>query len=607
MLDGDGNPVRGLDRSDFDLEVDGKPAPIDTLDVSCPGDPGATSSEDSAIPRAGNAGRDPPRRIALVFDLLHLENGERDGSLQRTEVLETARRIVGTRLGAGDRIMIAVLDGGLRIEMGFTDDRDALEEALDRLESGILSAVPSAFHPTERGFTEGILALLDVLALEPGTKGMVLFSDPPPDHLFLDSEFVEIAAACAASRTALYPVHAAGLNTPRDRCEAVRNGLPRALARLAAEGGGRITRNTNDLADGFARARNDLSCRYVLGTYDRNPEESRPRVVAVAARAPGLRVLHASRFGFRSASAKRQSLIEAAFLAPGRFQHGKLRAVAFPLSPRDDRRWRTLLAVALPVEVVAEGLEAEFDLGGTVSSAGSVVHAFRRRVRLQRLGVDPSRRVFTFVESVALPAGRYRLTVVLAGLRAEPLSVETDVEVPRVPRNRVFLTGPVLGRPAGNDLLVVSGSDDRPRPSGDTEPADRVGSPESFTPLTEARVDRTAPLIAHIQACRSGAISPTPGTRIHRSLGTDDGVSVGTLPDVPFELPGGVGVICQTLEDLLPLPALVPGSYVFGACIEPTPRDGPECRETRFVVEPAGSSAPDDLAGSGSRLPDGLY
>jgi hypothetical protein len=47
-------------------------------------------------------------------------------------------------------------------------------------------------------------------------------------------------------------------------------GGPPGLHRLAVDTGGRITKNTNDLSLGIARAERDLACRYTIGVYDRN-------------------------------------------------------------------------------------------------------------------------------------------------------------------------------------------------------------------------------------------------------------------------------------------------------------------------------------------------
>src|SRR6187549_1523951 len=98
--------------------------------------------------------------------------------------------------------------------------------------------------------------------------------------------------------------------------------------------GGRVTRNTSDLTLGATRAARDLSCRYTIGFYDRRPGEYRARDVRIAPRREGVRLLHASRYSFRSPDEKHKARLTAAWMVPSMFTGGVVRAHLFPLRPQ---------------------------------------------------------------------------------------------------------------------------------------------------------------------------------------------------------------------------------------------------------------------------------
>jgi hypothetical protein len=130
-------------------------------------------------------------------------------------VLEQARAMVRHGATAQDRIMVAALDGGLRIEQTFTVDTDRVLATLERMEYDITLWEPAFGHLTEEPFFAGLRALLEVLAFEPGDKGIVLFSNSPAPADESDRAFAELAATAGVARCAIYPVHAAGLTTLR--------------------------------------------------------------------------------------------------------------------------------------------------------------------------------------------------------------------------------------------------------------------------------------------------------------------------------------------------------------------------------------------------------
>ena len=205
VVDHQGRTVPGLTAEDFELIVGGGVQEIDTLDVFC--DAGALEE-----PRGGKRAPavEAERRIVLVVDYPHLRR------LERVEVLERAMEVIEHGAAEGEEIMVAALNGGLRIEQPFTADKEKVLETLRRMEYDISLWQPDFFHLTERGFFDGVIALLDVVGTFPGSKAMVLFSRMAGGGL--DSDFDLVAAAATSARCAVYPVDASrlwGVRPPR--------------------------------------------------------------------------------------------------------------------------------------------------------------------------------------------------------------------------------------------------------------------------------------------------------------------------------------------------------------------------------------------------------
>jgi len=204
VVDSKGRTVPGLTLEDFEVVAGGKAVDADTLDVDCTAaleDPGAVRH---AAKREVPAPPEQGRKIVMAFDYLHLDR------LQRAEVLDYAMESVKAS-APGDQILLAALNGGLRIELPFTDDHEEAWRGLRRMQRDITLWQPSFDHMNEMGWIGSVTTLFDVLETVPGPKAVVLYSgmgDVP-----LDLQFQEIAAHAAASRCSLYPVDVRGLTT----------------------------------------------------------------------------------------------------------------------------------------------------------------------------------------------------------------------------------------------------------------------------------------------------------------------------------------------------------------------------------------------------------
>jgi VWFA-related protein len=204
VLDSEGRTVPGLTLEDFEIVAGGRAVDADTLDVDCTDaldDPGSVRH---AKTREMPAPTEQGRKIVMALDYMHLD------MLQRAEALDYAMEAVKVS-APGDQILLAALNGGLRIEQPFTADHDEAWRGLRRMQRDITLWQPSFEHSSEIGWIRAVTTLFDVLETVPGPKAVVLFSgmgDVP-----LDLEFQEIAAHAAAARCSVYPVDVRGITT----------------------------------------------------------------------------------------------------------------------------------------------------------------------------------------------------------------------------------------------------------------------------------------------------------------------------------------------------------------------------------------------------------
>ena len=119
----------------------------------------------------------------FLFDYLHLATLPCPGDpRERTPCLYHARALaqLRDRLAAsdleGEEVMVAVLNGELRIELPFTTDRAAVLAALDRMEDDASLFAGHFAHMDEDPLFRGLFSLLELLQTGPGPTGVVLFT-----------------------------------------------------------------------------------------------------------------------------------------------------------------------------------------------------------------------------------------------------------------------------------------------------------------------------------------------------------------------------------------------------------------------------------------------
>jgi hypothetical protein len=330
--------------------------------------------------------------------------------------------------------------------------------------------------------------------------------------------------------------------------------------------GGRLTNNSNDYTIGYARARRDLGCRYTVGFYDHHPEADKRHRVSVNSRREGVHLIHGARYFVPSEKARRWQALEAAFLVPQQFAGGGLRAHVFPLQPQDAKLWNAALVVDFPAVIPRSGTgsDSTWEFGVVLRRGSTVLHTFNRSIAVTSHDEDSpggAPRV-TFVEPVTLPPGRYALTAVLASPEGTtPFGQVADLTVPPLPKREAILTGPILGRRRGNDVVVYGGGDAK------GAAGDRLGARGAFRPLLIDEVDRSEPLAALTNSCILRPKAKDGPWSISRRLETVSGERAGSLADVTFNASARTPVQCERLLDELPVRQLKPGRYTFRAVL----------------------------------------
>ena len=156
VIDKDGHFVDGLDRSQFELTVDGQPRPFSFFERVTAGsareeqlatrpDSGATPAKAPAIPQTVRG-----RNIVFFIDDLHLSLD----SLDRTK--QMLRHFLDSEMSSKDSVAITSASGHVGFLQQFTDNKVILDAAMGRL----------AYVPyTVQGFGTGSTKMTEYLAL----------------------------------------------------------------------------------------------------------------------------------------------------------------------------------------------------------------------------------------------------------------------------------------------------------------------------------------------------------------------------------------------------------------------------------------------------------
>lgn len=127
VVDGRGDPVRGLEAADFRVLVDGEPTPVDSVQWISGTTPYSEGLNPEEAARAGVAPASAGRRLVFLFQkdfssssyLLGLLRMKREA----LKLLETLR--------PEDRVAVLSFDSHLKLWLDFTTDKRQLQKAID--------------------------------------------------------------------------------------------------------------------------------------------------------------------------------------------------------------------------------------------------------------------------------------------------------------------------------------------------------------------------------------------------------------------------------------------------------------------------------------------
>ena len=355
VLDGDGNPVRGLTGADFEIRENGVLQAVRSFtpftyesDLVVLPDPVLTSGEPSDPPivlPSSNYYAAASRVFALILDDLHVD-------VRRTRVARAAAIRLLEQLTPADLLFVATT-GSAETTGYFTRDRRHAREMIERFTGmRLLDKTMAGFRFPGQDFEaerldhytrlcatirEMSLALRDVSgrrktvilisegsSFGSGLSDMIVRTPTPTSggrmNVPAGSSRVmnDALAAASAGGVAIYPVNPAGLDvadadltlapglvrgemTPARYSEILTEARQSAemMRDLAALTGGVSLVDTNDAAAGIDRAIRDASSHYVLSYEPDTPAKgSEYRQIEVRVRRPGVRVL--ARRGYRA-------------------------------------------------------------------------------------------------------------------------------------------------------------------------------------------------------------------------------------------------------------------------------------------------------------------
>lgn len=488
-----GQPITTLTRDDFQILQDGKPRPITSFNFV------DVAPRRAGRPKSPGSNTDPPapalpvrpvdrqqihRTIAILVDDLSLF-----GSADTSRVREAVRKFIDRDLVNGDLVAIVTSSGGMGIYGQFTTNHEILHAAADSirwrgsipgLENRLV--LPEEIRALRAGTIGAVRAAMQGLRDMPGRRSIVLFSGGLARNADSDQDLQELADQATRFAVTVYTIDAQGLETLRTNVERAgimqgdvsgRFASQSGLARLADQTGGLFLGGSNDLEDGLARAVDDQSSYYALGynpgddSFDRRFHKLQVKVLPA-----GLSVR--SRTGYlgetetpervRLETIERQTV--RALLAP--FQATAIHTRLTSLFVMNDKGPFVTSALYVNAndlefdpapgnkfqcrfEVVVGNFDSRGRLADTVAKQYLATVTAEQLRAARRYGLS-----YTFSYHIKQP-GPYQVRMAVRDLASSKLgSASQFLVVPDVSKNRLGLSGILLGEPPGVDPYPLS-------------------------------------------------------------------------------------------------------------------------------------------------------
>ncbi len=265
-----------------------------------------------------NSQRKDRRLLAMFFDMTTMPQ------FDQIRAIENAEKFVREQMTSSDLIQIMNYGTKLNVLQEFTDDRDLLLKTLKNLVVGEGSELAGAAGGGAEGDDTGgfsqddtefnifntdrqLAAIEDAvkkLAAYPEKKNMIYFSSGiSKNGIDNQSQLRAATAAAIRANVSIYSVDARGLVASAPGGDATSasprgsgafsgslqsgrinstNDTQETISTLAADTGGKVLLDNNDLTLGIKTAQQDLSSYYILGYYSQNSaEDGRYRHIVV--------------------------------------------------------------------------------------------------------------------------------------------------------------------------------------------------------------------------------------------------------------------------------------------------------------------------------------
>jgi VWFA-related protein len=310
-----GNLVRDLTAEDFSLQEDGKEQQIQSFDIQSPDAPQtemtqATVTEGSTpLPKLAATKRGSQevfkdkRLIVLFFDLSAMEEDEID------RAVKSAIEYVDKQMTASDLVAVVTLGDSMRVAQDFTIDKQALKNAVARINPSEGQGFQAADTSTDTGAQfiaddseynvfnsdrrlQAISALAESLSHFQQKKSVLYFSGGlERTGLENQSQLRATINTAVRANVALYTVDSRGLQALPPGGDATRGSVRGAsaysgaavqadldsnfssqetLVTLATDTGGKAFLDSNDFAPAYKRVQTDTSSYYLIGYRSSN-------------------------------------------------------------------------------------------------------------------------------------------------------------------------------------------------------------------------------------------------------------------------------------------------------------------------------------------------
>lgn len=181
VRDSQGESISGLSKRDFELLDNKRPQPISYFFEEIPPAAGLADAKSPEKPAGGLPARIPtPAKmesssfVALFFDDYHMGIGNLG------QIRDAAKRFVNERLDSGARVALYSTSG--RLHLGFTNDRDKLEQTLSQLQFDLHSQPAAECPPMTDYEALGVTKVISSGASSPAPPEEPYSTNPFGNH-----------------------------------------------------------------------------------------------------------------------------------------------------------------------------------------------------------------------------------------------------------------------------------------------------------------------------------------------------------------------------------------------------------------------------------------